>query len=216
MMAQTRQVDCIETAGEIGALLLEAQMIKAHSPLFNIRLRRLRHMNAIRLGATDAGLTPEIVSSKDTPIGQVDGLYGLFSSQRAAHEKLRELAKAHDLCHALLGLEKLTPRGCFGRQIKTCKGACVGLEDRAAHDERLFSALLDMKVHAWPYPGAMDLVETQGDWVQKHRIQDWRYLGTWCSRAQGQTGQAERSFDLDTYKILVKPIMLRSVVIEAV
>ena len=30
MMAQTRQVDCIETAGEIGALLLEAQMIKAH------------------------------------------------------------------------------------------------------------------------------------------------------------------------------------------
>ncbi|MEY3765495.1 MAG: Excinuclease cho, partial [Pseudomonadota bacterium] len=41
MMAQTRRVEFIETAGELGALLLEAQLIKQQSPLFNIRLRRL-------------------------------------------------------------------------------------------------------------------------------------------------------------------------------
>ena len=216
MVRQTRRIDHIETAGEIGALLLEAQMIKAHSPLFNIRLRRLRHLCSIRLATRDVGLAPEIVSSKDTPIGQVQGLYGLFSSARAAQEKLRELAATHGLCQALLGLEKLSKRGCFGLQVKTCQGACVGLEDRATHDQRLLSALLDMQVHAWPYPGAIDVVETQGDWVQKHRVQDWRYLGTWCSRTQGHTGHAERGFDLDTYKILVKPVMLRSAVIEAV
>ena len=215
MISQTRWIDFIETAGEIGALLLEAQMIKAHTPLFNIRLHRLRQMNSIRLVGTDAGMTPEIVSSKNTPIGQVEGLYGLFSSKHAAQAKLRELAKSHQLCLALLGLEKLNKRGCFGLQIRTCKGACVGQEARAEHDQRLFSALLDMKVHAWPYQGAIDFVETQGDWVQKHRIQDWRYLGTWCSRG-GHSGQAERSFDLDTYKILVKPILLRSAVIEEV
>ena len=216
MIAQTRWIDAIETAGEIGALLLEAQMIKAHSPLFNIRLRRLRHLHAIRLTDNASGLTPTLVSSRDTAMGQVGGLYGLFSSPRAAQARLRELAKAHTLCHALLGLEKTSPRGCFGLQVKACRGACIGLEDRRLHDQRLLTALHDMKVHVWPYAGAIDLVETQGDWVQKHRIQDWRYLGTWCSRAQSRQGQAEQSFDLDTYKILVKPILLQQAVIESV
>ena len=148
MLAQTKHIEFIETAGEIGALLLEAQMIKTHSPLFNIRLRRLRNLNTIRLQQTDRGVLPEIVNNKDIAVGQVDGLYGLFSSQRAAQDKLRELAKEHTLCHALLGLEKPSKRGCFGLQIKACRGACVGQENRTSHDQRLFSALLDMKVHA--------------------------------------------------------------------
>ena len=37
MIAQALKIDFIETAGEIGALLLESQMIKEHSPLFNRR-----------------------------------------------------------------------------------------------------------------------------------------------------------------------------------
>ena len=35
MIAQTLRLDFIETAGELGALLLEARMIKEQSPLFN-------------------------------------------------------------------------------------------------------------------------------------------------------------------------------------
>jgi excinuclease Cho len=216
MLAQTREIDFIETAGEIGALLLEAQMIKVHSPLFNIRLRRLRNMNSIRLTDEGNGVRPEIVSSKDTEIGLADGLYGLFSSTRSAQEKLRELAKEHDLCNALIGLEKLSKRGCFGLQIKSCRGACIGKEERTEHDQRLFSALMDIKVHAWPYPGAIDIVETTDGWTQKHRIHNWRYLETWCSKANGRSGTAQTSFDLDTYKILVKPVMLGTALIEQV
>ena len=216
MLAQTRRIDFIETAGEIGALLLEAQLIKTHSPLFNIRLRRLRHLHSIMLHHQASGLMPEIVSSKTTAIGKTDGLYGLFRSAHAAQEKLHELAQTQQLCRALLGLEKPSVRGCFGVQIKTCLGACVGREDRAAHDQRFLSALCEMRVHAWPYAGAIDLVEAQGDWVQKHRIQDWRYLGTWCSRTQARSGHIESTFDLDTYKILLKPVLLQSVAIEPV
>jgi excinuclease Cho len=216
MVAQTKRIDFIETAGESGALLLEAQMIKMHSPLFNIRLRRLKNLNSIRLQQTTQGLSPEIVNNKDLAFGQVDGIFGLFSSQRAAQEKLRELAKEHMLCHALLGLEKLSKRGCFGRQIKTCHGACVGQENRSTHDQRLFSALLDMKVHAWPYKGAIDLIEGDGEWTQKHRVHHWRYLGTWCSKEQSFNGVVQNAFDVDTYKILVKPVMLGTGLIEEV
>ena len=216
MIAQSRRVDFIETAGEIGALLLEARWIKLQSPLFNIRLRRLRHLCAIRLTTQAQGITPQIVSGPDAAPGQADALYGLFSSVHAAQSKLKALADEHRLCLGLLGLEKIGQRGCFGLQVRTCLGACVGKEDRHAHDRRLLTALVDLKVQAWPFPGAVDLVEQSGDWEQRHRIEDWRYLGTWCSRTGQRIMHEQQGFDLDTYKILVKPIMLGTAKVQAV
>lgn len=216
MIAQTRRVEFIETAGEIGALLLEARLIKQQSPLFNIRLRRLRNLCSIRLTDEDGVVSPEILSGKAVSVGQANDLYGLFSSVHSAQSKLRELADQHRLCLGLLGLEKISKRGCFGLQVKTCLGACVGNEDRREHDQRLFSALVDMKVQTWPFPGAVDLVEQSGDWVQRHRIQDWRYMGTWCSRTNEHSAHEQHWFDLDTYKILVKPIMMGTATVELV
>lgn len=213
MIAQSRRVDFIETAGEIGALLLEAQLIKQLHPLFNVRLRRLRQLCSIRLSERPEGITPEVVSGKAVVIEQAQDLYGLFGSVHAAQNKLRELADQHRLCLGLLGLEKISQRGCFGLQVKACLGACVGRENRRVHDERLLAALLDLKVQAWPFTGAVDLVEQRGDWVQRHRIAHWRHLGSWCSRTGAVTSK-DKAFDLDTYKILVKPILLNTARIE--
>jgi excinuclease Cho len=208
MMSQTNRVEFIQTAGEIGALLLESHLIKQLSPLFNIRLRRIRNLCSIHLSPTSDVLQPVVVTAKDLGVGEVEGLYGLFGSVRAAQNKLRELADPHRLCLGLLGLEKMGARGCFGLQVKSCLGACIGREDRAAHDARLLGALADLKVHAWPFADAIELIETQGDWTQRHRIQNWRYLGTTCSKSSAYPVNVQKSFDLDTYKILVKPIMM--------
>jgi excinuclease Cho len=91
----------------------------------------------------------------------------------------------------------------------------------------LFSALCDSQVEVWPFAGAVDVVETAGTWVQRHRVNNWCYLGTQCSRAllssSPHMGQAlalsdavPREFDLDSYKILVRPIMLKTAVVEPV
>lgn len=214
MMSQTLQVEYIQTAGEIGALLLESHLIKSLNPIFNVRLRRLRKLCTLQIEAKGNGLMPVIVSGKDLGLGQVDGLYGLFSSAHSAQSKLRELSDQHRLCLGLLGLEKMSQRGCFGLQVKTCLGACVGLEQRNIHDQRLMAALADLKVHAWPFSGAIDLIEQCDSWTQRHRIQDWRYLSTSCSKTGSLQVSVQQSFDLDTYKILVKPIMLGTARIE--
>lgn len=225
MIAQTRRVDFIETAGEIGALLLESQMIKAQSPLFNQRLRRIRSLCSIRLSATKEGFVPEIVSSKSVKLGETPELYGLFSSPHAASSKLKALAQEHQLCLSALGLEKTSQRGCFGLQIKSCLGACVGKEDRRTHDQRLRTALMDSQVQIWPFAGPVDVVEESNGWVQRHRVHNWCYLGTQCSKTgdNGLSLEAETNsnnsitnpeFDLDSYKILVKPIILGSVKVE--
>lgn len=123
------------------------------------------------------------------------------------------------LCMSMLGLEKTSKRGCFGLQIKTCLGACVGKEDRQLHDDRLFSALVDSQVEVWPFNGPVDLIEESDGWVQRHRVNNWCYLGTQCSKTGGKSNLSElkqHDFDLDSYKILVKPIMLKTVKVEAV
>ena len=218
MIAQTRHIDFIETAGELGALLLESRMIKEQSPLFNQRLKRVRRFSSIRLRQTDKGTTLEIVDSKTVNLGTTPKLFGLFSSNHAAKQKLNELAQQHGLCKVVLGLEKTSTRGCFGLQIKTCLGACVGKEARALHDERLSAALMDLQVEVWPYRGPVELIEENDGWVQRHRVNNWCHLETWCSK----TGQASQittfnpqDFDRDSYQILVKPIMLQTVKVQA-
>ncbi len=218
MIAQTRRIDFIETAGELGALLLEARMIKEQSPLFNQRLRRTRRLCSIQLSDKNPGLALEIVDSKAVNLGTTPKLFGLFSSRHSAKSKLNELAQQHGLCKVVLGLEKTSTRGCFGLQIKTCLGACVGNEDRPQHDERLLSALKDLQVEVWPFSGAVELIEESHGWVQRHRVNNWCHLETWCSK----TGQASQfstfnpqDFDRDSYQILVKPIMLQTVEIQS-
>ncbi|WP_310615111.1 endonuclease [Limnohabitans sp.] len=219
MIAQTRRIDFVETAGEIGALLLESRMIKEQSPLFNQRLRRVRTLCSIRLTSTDKGNLPEVVDSKSVNLGETAGLYGLFSSDHAAKAMLKELSQQHRLCMSVLGLEKTSARGCFGLQIKTCLGACVGKEDRHTHDQRLLSALVDSQVEVWPFSGPIDVIEESDGWVQRHRVNNWCYLGTQCSKV-GTTSKLnafkQNNFDLDSYKILVKPIMLKTVKVETV
>ncbi|MBU6223417.1 MAG: endonuclease [Burkholderiales bacterium] len=219
MIAQTRTIDYIETAGEIGALLLESRLIKEKSPIFNQRLRRIRALCAIRLDTTERGLVPTIVTSKSFDFATTLGLYGLFGSAHSANQYLQKLAQQHMLCLSTLGLEKTTKRGCFGLQIKTCLGVCVGKEDRATHDSRLSHALTDMQLEVWPFKGAVDVVEEQRGWIQKHRIYNWCYLGTQCSKNNQRPTYITATpfdFDIDSYKILVKPIMTNKARIEHV
>ncbi len=219
MMAQTRRIECLPTAGEMGALLLESRLIKTRQPLFNQRLRRTKHLHSWRLTPLASGLTCTLVSSAEVVHGQTHGLFGLFSSRHAAQEKLRALALEHKLCLATLGLEKITARGCFGLQLRQCDGVCVGKEARTHHDERLRTALQQQQVHVWPYATAIDVVEQSGDWVQKHRIFNWSYLGTWCSKAiaaESLQGTDTASFDADTYAILVKPLLKGEALIQEV
>ena len=120
---------------------------------------------------------------------------------------------------SVLGLEKTSARGCFGLQVKTCLGACVGKEDRHTHDQRLLSALVDSQVEVWPFSGPIDVIEESSGWVQRHRVNNWCYLGTRCSKvgtASKLNAFKQNDFDLDSYKILVKPIMLKTVKVETV
>lgn len=218
MLQQSRYVEFSRTAGEIGALLLESRLIKEMQPLHNKKLRRTREMCTLRL-APGVKSVPEIVYARDHDFACTADLYGLFATRKAALEKLREIVEMHMLCPALTGLETpMRGRACFARQISRCLGACIGAEPMHEHYRRLRAALKDMRIVMWPYEGAMGIVEECDGWKQTHIIDHWFYLGSIDQTAGALPVRraARRSFDVDTYKILVKPLMRGELRIEPI
>jgi excinuclease Cho len=205
LLRQTLRISHIRTAGELGALLLEASLIKQQQPLLNQKLRRNRQLCSLRM----ANGQPEVVYSKDLNFATEPQLYGLFASRHAELESLRSLADQHRLCYGALGLEKLAPgRACFRAMLNQCAGVCRGDESPDAHRSRLFTSLEGLRVACWPYPSAIGLVERHEDLVQIHVVRNWCYLGSVSDIAQARTlDRVAAAFDADGYKILCKPLL---------
>ena len=175
MLRQTQRISHIRTAGEIGALLLEAQMIKAQHPLFNQKLRRNKQLCSLQMTQG----VPEVVYAKDIDFARAPDLYGLFASRHAALDALRALADQNKLCYAPLGLEKLPPgKACFRAASRQCAGVCRGDETPQTHSERLFTSLLGLRVECWPHEGAIGLVERDAEFTHIHVVNHWCYLGS--------------------------------------
>ncbi|MEA9602280.1 exonuclease domain-containing protein [Polynucleobacter sp. MG-28-Ekke-A2] len=203
---QVRDIDWIETSGELGALILESRLIKERMPSLNIKLRRSKDLCAWSLEEDVSGvLTPSLVTHHHLAPGLQDNLYGLFYSKREAHAYLKALAKKHHLCEALLGLEKrIEGKSCFGYQVKQCSGTCINITPIALHNLQLKTAMDLFKVQVWPYSGAIAIKEG-GEMIV---VDKWCYLGTAINQDElyelAQSGEVE--FDLDIYKIVKKAL----------
>ncbi|KQN61047.1 excinuclease Cho [Rahnella rivi] len=204
LLHMTRDIDYVKTIGEVGALLLESDLIKTRRPLFNKRLRTARKLCSIRLEA----LSASIVFSNEVDFSHSDDLFGLFKTKMSAVEKIRDIADQEKLCYGALGLEKLTKnRACFRYSLGKCAGVCCGKESPQAHQARLREALSALKIRSWPYPGRIAIAEEANGVTDYHVINHWFYLGT------VQTLEAAKAFDMavphfdrDSYKILCKPL----------
>ena len=208
MLRQTQRITFIQTVGEIGALLLEAQLIKEQQPLFNQKLRRTRQMCSIRLQDDK----PEIVFSKDIDFAHTPNLYGLFASRHSALEALKDLADEAKLCLGLLGIEKASAnRPCFRYMLKRCAGACCGVETAAEHYNRLTQQLENQRIACWPYAGPIGLIEENDMHTDIHVVHNWLYLGSATTIEQArELSTIAAAFDSDGYKILCKPILTSS------
>lgn len=206
---EVRRIECVETAGELGALLLEARLVKELMPIHNRQLRRQGDLCAWRY-QEDAHTGPvlTLVSGQDIDPAALGALFGTYRSRRDAIVSLRELATAHQLCPKRLGLES-GAGACFASQIKRCRGVCKGVESKLAHDTRMLSALTALRMKAWPFGGRIAVVETDTfrDRRDFHLFENWCHLGTVHDESEldeAATSRFTPAFDLDTYKILTR------------
>jgi excinuclease Cho len=225
MLQQTAHIDFERTGGEIGALLLESKLIKKWQPAYNRKLRRVREMCSLHLPPySGSACAPSLVYAREIDFAGGQYLYGLFASKASAMETLRNIVGSAQLCPALTGLEAAARgRPCFASQIGRCRGACCGKESAEQHAERLRAALYSLRVLAWPFEGAIGVVEESDGWRQTQLIDRWCYLGP----AEEVSGKPRRRkaaaarqtlpvprFEMDTYQILLKPLLLGELTLE--
>jgi len=206
---QLHRIEVRETAGEIGALLLEARLIKDLQPVHNRLLRRQGDLCAWQLRENEQGhVVPVLTHASELDFGRAERLFGLFSSKRKADNALRSLAESHQLCLVQLGLERRSglQKPCFNWQLKRCNGVCFGKEPESFHRARLEAALAKLRIDTWPYAGAVGLIERGAARTDVHVVNNWCYLGT--AHADNdvhdllEQSPSRPAFDLDTYKIL--------------
>jgi DNA polymerase-3 subunit epsilon len=218
MANQVRRIDWAETAGELGAMLLEAEWIKTQKPLYNRRSKGKAQSYTLRAGASQPPAGPPI-PVEALPIDGVDleeltQCFGVFHSEKDARKALTDIARAHQLCLKVLGLED-GAGSCLAFNVGKCRGACMGKEPLVLHHTRLQLALVSLKLKAWPFPGRIALRERAARGFSPdgasdadlHVVDHWTYLGTARSDeelAALSAKDASAGFDVDVYRILLR------------
>lgn len=213
MSQSLRRVEWTETAGELGALLLELKQIKTLSPIYNRRQRAAKNLVSIELtpnadGYLQARLVREIEPHR------LGDYYGLFRSIRDAERALKGIAAKNELCNQLLGLEPENDGPCFQRSLGRCKGACDGGEDVTRYNLRTQIAFHTLRLKTWPWKGPIGVIERNPkrertdilviyNWMHVATLHDEDELSDISLRGQSVT------FDVDSYKLVVKALHQR-------
>jgi DNA polymerase-3 subunit epsilon len=202
---QVERIDWVHAAGELGALLKEAELVKKLKPAHNVKLRANEEICSWRLLERNGSLRLVLADINDLFFGYDPALYGLYTSKHKATEAMKAIADAHALCHVALGLEKARGgKACFASQVKKCLGVCAGREPLAEHNARVREALAAMRLRPWPYPGPVGILE--GDSL--HVVEGWAYLGTIAAKDDPRIllRRGQQPFDRDVYHILNKKL----------
>ena len=203
---KVHRVEVRRTAGELGALLLESQLIKELRPFHNIAQRSRRRIIVARRVLSKQGYIVVNLDAVDyLEVRESEPILGVFKHRTQAKEFLDMIAKSHRLCPKLLKLE-VTRGYCFSFHLHQCDGACMGEEDAESYNARLEEAFDARRIKAWPYESAVAIEERGSD--GSHRevflLDNWCLIGGVRSSDGNfeKSVQAARRFDYDSYKIL--------------
>ena len=214
MQQQLSSIDFIETPSDFGAQLLENQLIKSETPLYNRRQTKTKRLFQLALSTDKQGYQRVQIDMADlSQPPAFTNRFGLFRSQRQAQKKLLQLVSDHQLCQQLTGLEPTKKGSCFGFQLHKCKGACAGVEAATIYNLRLQTALSGLKNQVWPWSGPILVkelaIDGDDDKSHYHLIDQWLYLGRVndadsAHQRLSKIADAPQYFDLDAYKIQLR------------
>lgn len=219
---QIESIETIQTAGELGALILESQLIKNFLPLYNRKSRIKHELIIIKSKINNHGYNetyldlfkPDIIKNNKTiqqySSNYLNSILGFCRSRKQAKNFLAATAKKFNLCEKLLGLESAgwrTNSACFAYRLGQCKGACIGKEKPIIYNLKFITAFSSTKIKSWPFSGPITIVETDGYIKEYFIIDQWCYLENIKIDSEGNKNNQpilHPSFDLDIYNILLR------------
>jgi len=208
---RVRRIEWQRTAGELGALLREAALVKELDPIYNRQLRRPGQL----CGFAFDGRRLRLARGEEIDAETLPYVYGLWRSRPAAMQALRDAADQHRLCLQTLGFDVKKQGACLRHQMGRCAGVCAGKENVHVHLARVAAALAALKSAEWPHRGPLGVIEhdQRRDATEVHVLDQWCYLGTAsCDSEVAELLEARRPrFDYDHYRILSRHLGKRGV-----
>lgn len=206
---QVTAIEAKQTTGEIGALLLEAKLIKDLQPLYNRKSRR-KNSFVVLFGekTKDGYLTVRKERINALLPKNLSTVLGIFPSLKRANNFLFSIAKTHILCEKLLGLTK-DKGSCFSYQLNLCQGACIQKEKKELYNARFKIAFAKTRLHQWPFSRPYIFSEANGYGDTTYHVFDqWCYLGSYFSESEIEESikSVPYIFDYDVYHIMRKII----------
>jgi DNA polymerase-3 subunit epsilon len=210
-----RRIEAQETAGELGALLLESRLIKELHPMYNVKAKQPRRIIIARRVDNEAGYAAVRLEAVDhLDLKSHSPVLGIFKHKTQAKEFLSTVARTHRLCPKLLRLE--SRRGCcFSYHLGHCSGACIGEEDAKAYNARVEAAFEARRIVSWPFRRAVRVEEeSESAGRETFIIDNWCLMASYkngsgpdlSAHKRGVRSQSQdlslRRFDYDSYKIL--------------
>lgn len=204
---QTARVEPHPTSGELGALLLELELIKTLHPLWNQRATKRQGFIALRRQRNRQGYTTVQLTPLETASAHPSTIVGIFKSQSQAQTWLHEHARAHQLCLRLLGLER-SKGACFLSQVGICLGACQGRESAIRYNARMALAFSHRPIRAWPYSGPI-AIEEQNVVAERGELMvfdQWRLLHAlrYDHESVSEWLTPHPQFDYEIYRVLTR------------
>ncbi len=208
IFSQIQKIDYEETAGDLGALLLESEKVKELKPLHNKQLRRVRNLHVLMESVNQQGYKCIDLEKKEKiVVDDLEKVLAVFKKKDKIKDYLRENAKEYSLCLNLLEGYKKGDKECFYSQIGYCLGACCGAESVDEYNRRFEKAFKKRKLTYWPYEGPILISESYDDVSG-----DLFVFDNWCLIASGKYSDSfyelklveDVKFDRDVYLILKK------------
>jgi DNA polymerase-3 subunit epsilon len=188
------RIETIQTAGELGALLVESQYLKKHQPLYNTRLRKHSQMVMLKKRINEDGY-PEIYLEEGTVTHEeLSCIYGVFRTKQQANDIMRSLSAEYRLCDVLLGVQEKS-------ETKKLR------EPARKYSKRFEEAFASLRIQNWPYHGVLAIKEKCAfrGVEAVHLFHEWMYLGVASQEyevAEIIQNYSQSTFDYDVYRIL--------------
>jgi DNA polymerase-3 subunit epsilon len=189
MLNDLMNVDFVETGSELIALLLEADEIKKHKPIYN----RMRKADVFTHSIDWYTNKEGIISFKIVPYDESENALLSYTTYSTARERLESWIDEHTLC---LQYCALTSEGsiCFNHQIKKCNGICCGEEEIEEYNERARTILSE-----YLFEDANFVIIDKGRTHEERSvilIEDRKYAGYGYLDQYSQANSAEEIKDL--------------------
>ncbi len=134
MVSRVRDVECLVTASELEALLLENNLIKKYRPKYNVVLRDDKNYPYLRLPIQDDFPRLRIVR-RVKPDGA--RYFGPYVPTHAMRETLRLLRRLFPLPNCNIVIDGKAERACIEYEIKRCLAPCTGQQSREDYQEMM-------------------------------------------------------------------------------